>query len=101
MQRNLRLIQRDIEGENEGEDFSLEVSEKKNRLWVKDVKRELDFWGVIDYSIKNSNHIKIGNINFYPSTGTCYVDGNSASYKEKGLEFLKKLLKKKGLIPLK
>ncbi len=66
---------------------------KKNRISLKEACKELDELGV-QYEIKNFNHIRIENINFYLSTGTCYIDGTGSSYKNKGIEFLKDLIRK-------
>ena len=73
------------------------VIKKKNKGSLKEVEMKLNGWGV-EYEVKNPNHIKIGSINYYISTGTCYVDGMGGKFKKKGITFLKQILQRGGLI---
>jgi hypothetical protein len=73
------------------------LKNKKKRNSLKEVECKLKEWG-IDYEIKSPNHIRINNINYYPSTGTCYKDGMNSSIPKKGLKILKEVLLKEKLI---
>jgi hypothetical protein len=42
----------------------------------------------ISYWRPSPDHLKIGDINFYPNTGTITFDGVSKAWKEKGLDAL-------------
>jgi hypothetical protein len=82
----------------EDEDLILDIVHKKKRKGsLTEVKDTLNKWGV-DYEIKNQNHIKVGNINYYVSTGSIYIDGLGGKFKKKGLTFLKQILEKSRLI---
>ena len=52
----------------------------------------------IEHKVCSKNHIKVGRINFYLSTGTCYIDGDPSSCKEKGLKVFKKLISREILV---
>lgn len=82
-----------IKGQGQSFNFRELMEKKKNSISLKKACAELDKLKV-KYHIKNSNHIRVGNINFYLSTGTCYIDGAGGAYKGKGVEFLKELIRK-------
>lgn len=77
--------------ELENEDFTI-ISKKKGSS-LNDVEIELKKLK-INYEVKNKNHIKIGPVNYYPSTGTVYIDGMEGRFKQKGFKFLQQVLKK-------
>lgn len=54
-------------------------------------KQWLDLQGV-PYRQLTAHHLKIGVINFYPSTGTITVDGETTKRPDKGLVALKAIL---------
>lgn len=99
MSRNiLSLIPSKGEYEHGEDFFALKKSTKKRgQLSLKEIEDTLKSWRV-EYKVKNSNHIKIGVVNYYPSTGTCYIDGMGASFKNRGLNFLKELLRKERIL---
>lgn len=87
-----------IENESREELFEIkEPKKRKKRLSLEEVETSLREWKV-KFEVKSSNHVKIGAINFYISTGTCYIDGMGGSFKKKGLKFLKDVLKKEGIL---
>lgn len=73
------------------------INRGKEKDSLVDIEEKLREWGV-EYEVKNPNHIKIGLINYYISTGACYIDGTSGKFKRKGLKFLKQILKIGGII---
>jgi hypothetical protein len=70
---------------------------KKKKNTLGEVEDKLKGWGV-EYEIKNLNHIRIGRVNYYPSTGTCYIDMEDTSISKKGLNILKEILLREKLI---
>lgn len=56
----------------------------------------LDDLGV-EYEVKSEFHIKIKYLNYFPTRGSVNLDGQK-KFKNKGLEFLKNLLVREGLI---
>jgi hypothetical protein len=62
-----------------------------------EAKARLERRGV-PYKCPSSHQIKIGDVNFYPSTGTIFIDGERAKRRETGLSALERLLKKRALI---
>lgn len=76
--------------------FALNVIKKKKYgVSLKEFEERLKNLG-LEYDVKNPNHVKVGSINFYLSTGTCYIDGMSASYKNKGIQFFEEVLRREG-----
>ena len=49
------------------------------------------------FEVKSLSHIKIGHVNYYPSTKTINLDGLK-KFKQRGLAFLKDVLKKEGIL---
>jgi hypothetical protein len=86
---------------NEGKNnnyFALNtVKKRKDRVSLEEFEEKLKEWRV-EYSVKNSNHVKVKLVNFYLSTGTCYIDGMGASFKNKGIRFFEEVLRKEGLL---
>lgn len=78
---------------NELKDEDFTIISKNKGSSLSDVESELRRMK-IQYEVKNKNHVKIGPVNYYPSTGTVYVDGMEARFKQKGFEFLKQVLKR-------
>lgn len=52
----------------------------------------------IPYHQPSIYHIKVGNINYYPTRNTVYKDGAHTKYKSRGVDFFLQLLVSEGLM---
>ena len=73
------------------EDKRYTPSENSQGDKIVKVKNLLKGLGV-EYRICNPNHIKVGRVNYYVSTGTCYIDGELKSLSGRGLDVFKRAL---------
>lgn len=49
----------------------------------------------VRFQIKTVHHIKVGELNFYPTRGTIFRDGDAGALKQNGLEAFVKLVRPK------
>jgi hypothetical protein len=64
------------------------------------LKEALEFLrslGLLDWEQKTEYHLKIAHVNYYPTTGAVMLDGQ-CKYKKTGLDMLRKVLKREGLV---
>lgn len=98
MNRVLNLVNKPKSEDNIKNDPLFEmVKQHTSKVSLSEIENKLTELGV-DYEVKNPNHIKLGPINYYVSTGSIYIDGMGAKLKKKGFSTLKQLLKRWGFI---
>jgi len=89
--------------ENEGDPFAIDIDLNSNPVTpaLQRATKFLDELGIF-YEIKTQYHIRITGkynaVNYYPKTGSCYIDRAQGKFKRKGLDFLKLVLQKEGYL---
>jgi hypothetical protein len=57
--------------------------EPSPKMWpVLKKLKELGFW----FTVCSPHHVKVGNVNYYPSTGRIFVDRAPKAFPERGLD---------------